>query len=561
MSGLCYNKNMKKGLGISLGLGVLALMLCNVNVSAIEKETDFIVDVDPQAMLVVPNEPVVLNFSPSQSGSFNSASFDVFASTNSKNGYTLTIQTTKTHLESNYVDPDTGIAPQIPAMSFVDGGITADEFSASTDSNVLNHWGISIGNNSSYNPVQTSGVIKTTASATSNDKTTINVAAKVNTDVAFGTYATTINFALTPNIINAPRGVSGGSIEYGSGGEGAGFAANTLGRSYEIYYNDVLQKSIYVKDDSTPEGYHQLRDGEDTTGKGLYFAIQDMNSTICDRVKTIPSELQVIDLRDAKVYWISKLADGHCWMTQNLDLDLSSSVALTPADTDIRQNWIPKQSTTNYDGKMVYYPYIYEWNNNSSSTNIPFSLDVGDWYWIGNWDDNGTNTWEMSNSSYSFLTGQVGDPPRFKFRSTFEGNREHGHVGNYYSFSAATAMDDSSRTGSETVAQSICPAHWTLPNYIDYSTDPENSHYYNLLNVYNVSSNEDRIATAAPLYFVRAGYMSDYYINNPGVYGYYWTSRSYSSSSAYYLYLNPSSAYATSTLSKYYKASIRCIAR
>ena len=45
------------------------------------------------------------------------------------------------------------------------------------------------------------------------------------------------------------------------------------------------------------------------------------------------------DIRDGKKYLVRRLADGNCWMTQNLDLELYSSMTLTSKDTDI-----------NYDG-------------------------------------------------------------------------------------------------------------------------------------------------------------------------------------------------------------------
>ena len=60
MSGIWYNQNMKRCLGLCVS--ALLLMLCSANVGAVERETDFIVDIDPQVMLVVPNEPVRLIF-------------------------------------------------------------------------------------------------------------------------------------------------------------------------------------------------------------------------------------------------------------------------------------------------------------------------------------------------------------------------------------------------------------------------------------------------------------------------------------------------------------------
>ena len=54
--------------------------------------------------------------------------------------------------------------------------------------------------------------------------------------------------------------------------------------------------------------------------------MQEMTSAVCSSISTpssatvdVPSA-QLKDVRDGKYYWVSKLADGKCWMTQNLDL-------------------------------------------------------------------------------------------------------------------------------------------------------------------------------------------------------------------------------------------------
>ena len=60
-----------------------------------------------------------------------------------------------------------------------------------------------------------------------------------------------------------------------------------------------------------------------------FYTMQDMTSTICSKVEAIGTQLQVLDKRDNKLYWISKLADNKCWMTQNLSLDLSHDRPLT----------------------------------------------------------------------------------------------------------------------------------------------------------------------------------------------------------------------------------------
>ncbi len=55
---------------------------------------------------------------------------------------------------------------------------------------------------------------------------------------------------------------------------------------------------------------------------------------------------QLIDTRDGKEYWVAKLADGNCWMTQNLALTFGAGTGevakLTSDDTDLntKREWI-----------------------------------------------------------------------------------------------------------------------------------------------------------------------------------------------------------------------------
>ena len=54
---------------------------------------------------------------------------------------------------------------------------------------------------------------------------------------------------------------------------------------------------------------------------------------------------QLTDIRDSHPYLVRRLADGNCWMVENLDLDLANFAgktnndtgALTPENTDLRE--------------------------------------------------------------------------------------------------------------------------------------------------------------------------------------------------------------------------------
>ena len=70
---------------------------------------------------------------------------------------------------------------------------------------------------------------------------------------------------------------------------------------------------------------------------GFYYAMQDMTAEICNTVDVYDenSQTQLIDIRDNKLYWVAKLQDGHCWMTQNLDFNISSNITLNSNTTDL----------------------------------------------------------------------------------------------------------------------------------------------------------------------------------------------------------------------------------
>ena len=62
----------------------------------------------------------------------------------------------------------------------------------------------------------------------------------------------------------------------------------------------------------------------------------------------------LVDTRDQQKYLVAKLADGECWMTQNLNLTMSTTKALTKEDTDLQtkdsytpdRNTLPSMPTT-----------------------------------------------------------------------------------------------------------------------------------------------------------------------------------------------------------------------
>ena len=189
---------------------------------------------------------------------------------------------------------------------------------------------------------------------------------------------------------------------------------------------------------------------------------------------------RMIDSRDGKYYWVAKLADGNCWMTQNLDLNLDGRT-LTPADSDVSSNWAPGNvmfttvdgtGTTNYEAIQVWDlgdyvisdPDSYGYCSSGLTTNYP------------NCADRFTPVSGMTPMTEAINEGKT----PAENTSVQDGQYDaHFLVGNHYSFQAATAGSAPSDSGD--APDSICPAGWRLP---DYSP----SEYSALLSEYGIGS-------------------------------------------------------------------------
>ncbi len=322
-----------------------------------------------------------------------------------------------------------------------------------------------------------------------------------------------------------------------------------------------------------------------TVGNKEYYRMQDMDSDICSNVQ-VEQKIQLVDVRDNKIYWVAKLADGKCWMTQNLDLDLESTATnvaiLTSENTDLNvygsNGYDSNNGYSQMNGVISWTPENSTVSNIDSSGNIadfsndnnnPYSVDPGNWYW--------TDTWYASTQNNYLKDNGAGD----KFsQDPYSGNGEHGHVGNYYNWSAAVASNDTSSYTTNTSLDisnnpqnSICPAGWRLPTiYVGADTDPKNEFRY-LLDKYGAyatsGSERDKALTVSPLWFVRGGLINSDKLNYSGWYGSYWSStvevapdgiyRSYFSSGGVY----PSGVYDnySGTGHRYEGQSVRCVAR
>ena len=256
------------------------------------------------------------------------------------------------------------------------------------------------------------------------------------------------------------------------------------------------------------------------TGQSVGTTIQSITSSTCTTTAK-----PVYDSRDNEVYWIQKLADGKCWMLDNLRLGSTSTIALTTSNTNSSGNYtLPASGTTCFtttancdsSGDSTHTGYTVAAINTASKNSIPSKS--------GNLTVYGPGT---------------------------------GKIGVYYNYCAAVAGDPNlcvATVPSGTNASAdrdICPKGWRMPT--GNTSGEYNALYTN--SAIGSDASKYRIALSTP--------MSGYFYNGSTIYqgsdGNFWSSTRSSKTGMYYLYLTSSNVGPTSFSNRNYGNSVRCI--
>ena len=214
--------------------------------------------------------------------------------------------------------------------------------------------------------------------------------------------------------------------------------------------------------------------------------MQQMTSQICqDETQPSPSatntttehsddnnlvpEATLTDTRDGKTYVVRKLADGNCWMSQNLALSPDGNTTYTNQNTDL---------------------------NSKSSWRAPAASNIGT-----TWNPNGID-------GPHYLKPQAGYEYFQNGTTASSTGQPTESAGNYYDWPMATAMSGQSLTNNgDEAPDSICPKGWRLP------PKGGNKSYRNLLFTnYSLSNNHESATKLllSPLSFIYAGYYAVY---------------------------------------------------
>lgn len=315
----------------------------------------------------------------------------------------------------------------------------------------------------------------------------------------------------------------------------------------------------------------------------LYY-MQDITSEICNAAttwKSVDDEAQLVDARDGRKYWVSKLADGKCWMQQNLALELvlddagnaaakaldGQNITLTKDNTDL--------STATWNSSTGYAPVERLTTPPSNPTNTPtgnaYSSISSNNIILANPTGNSDcgrlspstsllNLTSTCSSQLKAVSANMKDTFHATNTSSYDAatNTYDSHylIGNWYSLPAATAGTLKSTSNGKDAPDSICPKGWRLPT---------NSEQIALLTAYgaNTTTNNGLVKIATkPIYSVRSGYTDPFNsaVFSIGSEGDYYSSTIKTQGYGYVYNFN-SNITLTKDFNSQYGTPIRCIAK
>ena len=364
---------------------------------------------------------VTINITPTPTQKIYSKTTALKITNSCKKGATITLSTNKSHnnLERQGADSLT------KTIASVSGGTLTDH-----------SWGYTL-DNTTYSPVPTKdqspatiyNTNTATASTTTPESLNLTYAVKTDDTIPSGTYTNdlvyTVNvkpeclqYTLKFNLDNG-TGKPGAiytdrQLSYGTKVNLADFTPTRTNYEFMGWIattnNPAVSSTIY-----NPTANLDVNPANETEVtlkakwkyiKGLYSIsnMQQMNPNIC-KANTTPNRtatqldtdgshhgdpnyvptVTLTDTRDNNTYTVSKLADGKCWMTQNLRI---AGKTITPADSNVTANYtIPASSINGFSSYDTSNAYV--------------DSDGGFYTWYTATADTGTQSMSSGNTTVS----------------------------------------------------------------------------------------------------------------------------------------------------------------
>ena len=240
------------------------------------------------------------------------------------------------------------------------------------------------------------------------------------------------------------------------------------------------------------------------------------------------------DSRDGNIYHAARLADGNCWMLDNLALDPTDQT--TAANMNASNTNATQEAITNL-------------LNGGSSTTGWSNIAVA-------------NVTTNFNNNDSYIQPRINNVSKDTLVTSYgpASTNEQAKVGIYYNYCAASASTYCYASGSGIdvldiiidAPQDICPANWRMP------TGGDTGEYFKLAQKYGndaTNTNSLQYNLSTPL----SGFYNGSSAGGQGNYGRWWSSTYSYSDYMYGLYVNPTSVGPSNGNDRGGGRSMRCL--
>ena len=402
--------------------------------------------------------------------------------------------------------------------------------------------------------------------------------------ISVGTSATTIDL-IAPNYKREGYGFAGWSTDFTTTNASTIYGPNeTLTvPSGTLTTKGMILYPVWI----APTGTFQGTNNQGWTGcSSLTTAPSDGTRA------TLASMTALTDTRDNNVYTVARLADGKCWMTENLRLNSEDTIS----NEDIAASQGYGNATNSAQGNLGKFIGLANSEDanftNNTTANSLYSIDGSNGTININSNSNYYPGYRMpryNKNNTNMATNATNSDNTTTLTNSYNANNNHVRwygYGNYYTWPAAiadTAYYGQNNTSVTTT--SICPTGWRLPiggqttvnttgdfyvltKTLMGGTEPNTNntngygYYQGIVDNVDLGATASKVLRAYPTNVVYSGYSNGSSAFNRGSDGYYWSSSVYSSSNAYRLYLSSSFVSpGTGLYNKYFGFSVRCIAQ
>jgi uncharacterized protein (TIGR02145 family) len=252
-------------------------------------------------------------------------------------------------------------------------------------------------------------------------------------------------------------------------------------------------------------------------------AMQTFSSAQCHALNIYTGQnsdalVHLKDMRDGKYYWVGKLADGNCWMLQNLALDGSGMLATTdPSGKAKTPVTTLDSSNTNFksSGSLAQIAMASDTNSSASSdiATLPTAYNYG--------------SWSFTNPSIYIPDGAALNTDDHKESSLLPStySESYGYLYNWCAAMGSQAnacAPNSVNTGVQPQYEDICPKGWHIP------TGDVGGEYSILTDALGVGSSYipgQSSSALDPMLTVFHGVFAGFYYTSPSLmHGWYWSS-------------------------------------